>query len=36
MRSNKIQIELTDDDTATVTVVDESGKAIKKSVSVCS
>ena len=34
MRSNKIQIELTDDDTATVTVVDESGKAIKKSVSV--
>ena len=34
MLSNKIQIELTDDNTATVTLVNDSGKSVKKSVSV--
>ena len=34
MLSNKIQIELTDDNTATVTLVNDSGKSVKKNVSV--
>lgn len=34
MRSNKIQIELTNDDTATVTLTDDTGKSVKKSISV--